>query len=291
MLNQIKGIPIAKVNDKIIYLSSPNQDVKELFSKKYKEQLKKLKPKQKEILINSLQNKTPPLDKSLIKLYEEGLKDIEQKGFNMIKSKQKVQVLPRKDLCEKIYISGVSGSGKSTYTGKYIKEFKKMFKNDEIFVFSSVSSDSAFDKYDPVRIPIDDDLLNEPFHITDFEDSLTIFDDTDTIREKNYRNVVNDIKAEMIEIGRHYKARCIITSHMISDYRNTRQILNECTSITFFPKSSGQYHIKNYLKTHAGLDKEQINRILKLPSRWITIYRTYPSYIVWENGLSILSEF
>lgn len=78
---------------------------------------------------------------------------------------------------------------------------------------------------------------------------------------------------------------------MISNYRSTRQILNEATSITFFPKSSGTYHIKNYLKTYAGLDKSQIQKILKISSRWITIYRTYPSYIVWEHGISILADF
>ena len=212
-------------------------------------------------------------------------------GDNLIKTTTKIQVLPRKDIVEKVYISGVSGSGKSTYTGKYIKEFKKIFKKDEIFIFSSVEKDEALDKYKIIRIPIDEDLIEEPLEIQDFENSLTIFDDTDTIKNKVFRNIINSIKAEIIEIGRHYKARCIITSHMLSNYRETRQILNEATSVTFFPKSSGVYHIKNFLKTHAGLDKEQIDRVLKLPSRWVTIYRTYPSYIVWEHGIAILSLF
>ena len=210
--------------------------------------------------------------------------------FNEMKFKNKIQVLPRKDICEKLYISAPSGAGKSTYTGHYLKMFKKMFKNDSIYCFSSVNQDKALDKYIDERIPIDDDLINDPLNITDFEDSITIYDDTDTIRNKQYRAIVNGIKAEMIEIGRHYNARCIITSHLISNYKETRQILNECTSITFFPKASGTYHIKQYLKTHAGLDKNQIEKILKINSRWISLYRPYPQYIVWETGLCVLSE-
>jgi len=291
MLSYNKGVAIAKCGDKIIYLNSDSQDVKTKLSDSFKDELKKISIKERREVIQSLQDKTPPSEKKLLKLYEHGIKDLTEKGFSEIKCKEKMQVLPRRDLVEKLYISGVSGSGKSTYTGKYIKEFKKIFKNDEIFVFSSVSQDEAFDKYNPIRIPIDEDLINDPLSIQDFENSLTIFDDTDTIRNKIYRNIVNGIKAEQIEIGRHYNARCIITSHMISNFHSTRQILNEATSITFFPKSSGTYHIKNYLKSYAGLDKGQISRILKLPSRWITIYRTFPSYIVWEHGLSILSDF
>lgn len=291
MLNYNKGVAIAKCGDKIIYLNCDGQDVKNKLSNSFKDKLKKLSIKERREIIKNLQEKTSPEDKLLLKIYEEGIKDLEEKGFSTIKCKKKIQVLPRLDIVEKLYISGVSGSGKSTYTGKYISEFKKMFKNDEIFIFSSVNQDKALDKYNPIRIPIDDDLIDDPLIIQDFENSLTIFDDTDTIRNKNYRKAVNDIKAEMIEIGRHYNARCIITSHIINNFHSTRQILNEATSITFFPKSSGTYHIKNYLKTYAGIDKKQIERVLKLPSHWITLYRTYPSYIVWEYGISILSDF
>lgn len=290
MLSLIKGIPIARAGENVIYLNAGS--VSDRLSKDFKTKLSKLTRSEKKNVIESIECRSPPEGNKLFKLYEAGIKDLNAgKSVNSIKTKKKIQVLPRKDLVEKLYISGVSGSGKSTYTGGYIKEFKKMFPNDEIFVFSSVSKDAAFDKYNPVRIPIDMELIEDPLNIHDFENSLTIFDDTDTIKNKQYRDSVNDIKAEMIEIGRHNKARCIITSHIISNYKSTRQILNEATSVSFFPKAGGVYHIKNFLKTHVGLDKNQIERVLNLPSRWVTIYRTYPSYIVWENGIVIMSEF
>ena len=291
MLSFKKGVPIARIDNKIIHLRIYDNIYKYL-SKEYKNKIKKLSPKDKKKLLSSLKNNLEPLEHNLKKLFQDGITDLnDPSGFNKLETKRKIQVLPRDDLVEKIYVSGVSGSGKSTYIGHYIKEFKKIFKKDEIFIFSSVNEDKAFDKYNPIRIPIDETLITEPFIITDFEESLSIFDDTDTIRNKEYRNIVNGIKAEIIEIGRHYESRIIVSSHMISNFHQTRQILNECTSITFFPKASGVYHIKNYLKTNAGLDKNQIERVLKLNSRWVTIYRTYPSYIVWERGISIMAEF
>lgn len=210
--------------------------------------------------------------------------------FDKLETKEKIQVLPRKDIIEKLYISGVSGSGKSTYIGKYLKEFKKIgkFKNNPIYLFSSVSQDKVLDKYDPIRVPIDESLIEEPIEIDEFEDSITIFDDTNTIRNINYRKAVELVQGEIIEIGRHYNARIIVTTHMLSNWKQTRQILNEATSVTVFPKASGTYHIKNFLKTHCGLDKKKIERILNLPSRWLTVYRTYPNYIMWENGISSL---
>ena len=40
-----------------------------------------------------------------------------------------------------------------------------------------------------------------------------------------------------------------------------------------------------------GLDKQQIQKIRKLPSRFITITRTYPSVVFWEKGISLLENF
>lgn len=296
MFNYKFGSPIATYNDKTIYLTNESFNPEKDLSKDFKKRHSDLSLSDIRILYKSLREDKEPKQKKLLKVFEEAKEEknkrVSENSFASLKLKTgKIQVLPRKDIVEKLYISGVSGSGKSTYTGKYLQEFVKLFPDDNVFIFSSVPEDKPLDKVDPVRISIDEELLEDPLSIEDFSNSITVFDDTDTIKNKLYRNVVNDIKAEMIEIGRHYNARCIITSHIISNYRQTRQILNEATSVTFFPKSGGVYHIKNFLKTYCGLDKNQISNVLKLPSRWVTIYRTYPSYIVWEKGICLLSDF
>jgi len=229
----------------------------------------------------------------LKKIYNDAIDDLkDDHAFDCLKLKKgKIQPLPRKNICEKLYVAGVSGSGKSTYTGKWLKEFKKIFKDSDLILFSSVVEDEALDKFEPVRVDIDESLLTDPLSIQDLHNSCVVFDDTNTIRQTPLRKAVEAVQAEVIEIGRHYDTRCIVTSHILQNYKQTRQILNESTSVTFFPKASGTIHIKNFLFNYAGLEKDQINRVLKLPSRWVTLYRTYPSYIVWEKGLCLLSEF
>lgn len=208
------------------------------------------------------------------------------KGQNEIKIKDGIlQPMPNKNVVEKIYITAPSGAGKSTFTGKWIGEYTKMFKDNEIFLFSSINHDRVLDKHDPCRIILDNDLLNDPIEPEELQDSLVIFDDTDTIRDRNMKLFLENLRDHILEVGRHFNIRTLITSHLLSNYSSTRRILNEATGVVVFPKSgSGTYHIKNFLKTYCGFDKEQIKKFVNLPSRWVMVYRSYPQYVIHEKG-------
>ena len=193
--------------------------------------------------------------------------------------------LPNKDVVEKIYISAPSGAGKSYWSGQWIKEYKKMFKDSDIFLFSSIAHDIALDKYDPVRITLDEDLIQDPIQPSEIEDSLTVFDDIDTLRNARLKASITGLRDWLLEQGRHFNIRMLITSHLLSNYKSTRQVLNEATAVVVFPKSgSGTYHIKNFLKTYCGFDKDQKKKFINLPSRWVAIYRSYPMYVIYEKG-------
>lgn len=197
----------------------------------------------------------------------------------------KLLPMPNRDVVEKIYISAPSGAGKSTWCGKWIKEYTKMFPEDDIFLFSSIKKDKALDVHKPTRITLDDDLIADPIQPEEIPNSLTIFDDTDTIRDKKLNVSLMIFRDWLLEQGRHFNIRMLITSHLLSNYMTTRRILNEATATVVFPRSgSGTYHIKNFLKTYCGLDKREIKKFLNLPSRWVAIYRSYPQYVIYERG-------
>ena len=197
----------------------------------------------------------------------------------------KLQPLPNRSIIEKVYISAPSGAGKSTYAGKWLGEFAKMFKEDDIYLFSSITKDKALDKHDPTRITLDNELLNDPIEPDEIPNSLVIFDDVDTIRDNRMRRYMETLRDHILEVGRHFNIRMLITSHLLSNYTATRRILNEATSVVVFPRSgSGSYHIKTFLKTYCGFDKDQTKKFLNLPSRWIAIYRSYPQYVIYEKG-------
>jgi hypothetical protein len=198
----------------------------------------------------------------------------------------KIVPLPKKNIVDKIYICGVSGSGKSSYIGEYMKQYKKMFRDSDIYLYSSIEEDKVLDKHNPIRIDISDieNIQIEPF---EFENSLVIFDDTNTIKDKEINNAVMSEKDWLLEQGRHFNIRLCISSHLIYDGHNTRRTLNEATQVVIFPKSSGLYQIKQFLKNYCGYERDEITNIINLKSRWVCINRTYPQYIIYDKGIYI----
>ena len=226
-----------------------------------------------------------------IYLIEKNYDDTESKDDNIeiiLPKGSKMVPLPNTDIVERLYVTAPSGAGKSTYAGNWLSEYKDIYKDDDIFIFSSVNSDKALDKYDPIRIPIDKSILEEPLDINDYVESVIVFDDTDTIQNKKIRDAIGAFRDFLLEQGRHGDISMIVTSHVMMNYKSTVRILNECTSITFFPKHASPHHIKKWLKERGGVNKKQIKKILNLPSRWVTFYKTYPKYVVYEKGAFLI---
>lgn len=229
----------------------------------------------------------------------EGLDDVIEKTNKVFNDRKKKEIVihdgtlipvPDKKLDREVnYIAGPSGSGKSTYVSKYAEEYKKMYPKNDITVFSRLAKDKAIDKLKPQRVMIDEELLEDPIDAQEeLADSCCIFDDIDTIRNKELREAVQETRDDILETGRHAKITCLCTSHQLMNYSKTRTLLNESTSCTFFPKSGSTYHIKRFLKEYCGLDRKDIQKILNLPSRWVMIHKSYPQYVVYQQGAYLL---
>ena len=189
---------------------------------------------------------------------------------------------------EILYITGPSGSGKSTYTRKYLEQYKKKYKNRPIYLFSSLPSDESLDKVGPKRVKLDETLHTDPIKVDELSESICIFDDIDVISEKKIREAVYDILNQVLEIGRHYKIHCVVTNHLPTNGKETRRILNEAHTVTYFPHSAGG-KIKYMLEEYVGLDKKQIAYLKKQNSRWATIYKNYPQCYVVEREIGLLN--
>jgi hypothetical protein len=190
-----------------------------------------------------------------------------------------------------LYITGASGSGKSYYTKMYCDEFKRIFPKREVFLFSSLTDDSSIDKIKGLkRIKLGEDFLNDDLTAEDFKDSLVIFDDTDCLTDKKLKLKVNGVLNSILETGRHYNCYCIYTSHLPCAGNDTKRILNESHSITFFPHSLGGRSLKYLLESYLGLDKVQIKKIKNLKSRWVTVLKTYPQVVISEKDVYTISS-
>ena len=189
---------------------------------------------------------------------------------------------------EILYITGPSGSGKSTYTRKYLEQYKKKFKNRPIYLFSSLPSDESLDKVQPKRIKLDETIHTDPIAVEELKESICIFDDIDVISDKKIREGVYTILNQVLEIGRHYKIHCVVTNHLPTNGKDTRRILNEAHTVTYFPHSAGG-KIKYMLEEYVGLDKKQIAYMKRQNSRACTIFKNYPQCYLLEHEIGLLN--
>jgi hypothetical protein len=222
------------------------------------------------------------------------IKELDNEGFKemkLVKESQHFQVIPNKDTERNIhYVTGASGSGKSFWTKNYIEQYHKMFPKRNVYIFSALNEDKTLDKLKYLkRIKLEGDFLTDTIDVQIFKDSMVVFDDTDTIDNKFIRQKVYSILGQVLQTGRHYNISCIYTSHLATDKNNTKLILAETHSVTIFPTGLGGRSIKYLLEQYFGLDKIQIQRIKRLKSRWVTIYKTYPMCVISEKECYLLN--
>jgi hypothetical protein len=197
---------------------------------------------------------------------------------------------------EQLYISGPNGSGKTYYVAKYLELFRSLYPEKSIYLFSDVKQDPLLDKIKCVeRInlersddPDKPDILEDPITPEDLKDSLVVFDDIDSISDKDIMKAVNSLKDKLLKTSRHNNIYVIVTNHLSCDYKQTRTVINECKSITIFPKSGASNQITRMCKDYCGLTKSQIEMVFSLPSRWVTIHKNYPVYVTYDHGVTLL---
>ena len=208
-----------------------------------------------------------------------------KEGFNF-------QIIPNLNRERDIlYISGMSGSGKSFFTKQYILEYKKYYKKNFIYLISYLDYDESLKDVEKLikRINIHDkDFTNEELELNDFENSLVILDDIEMISDKKLKNFILSFFKKILQLGRHWKISAIWANHEVNNSHETKNILTECNSITIFPKTMGTMKIQYLLNNYFGLSKEEINKIKNLKSRSVTIMRSYPRLIIANQDIFII---
>ena len=152
-----------------------------------------------------------------------------------------------------LYICAPNQAGKTTYLAEYVKWFKKIYPKKKIYLFSSHAEDPILEKFNPIRIEIDEDLIENKISPEMLDNSFVIFDDIDKIRNKKVKKEVYEMIEEILVNGAHNHLNIAVTHHLMTNYKETRIILNESSSITFFPKGGSSQQIRYTLKNYYGL--------------------------------------
>lgn len=216
------------------------------------------------------------------------VKGVSQLNINDEGVMRPVPNIKTREVC---YVAGPSGSGKSTWASEYIKLYKKMFPEAYFHLVSRVNDDPVLDKMDPIRIDLNELLEDDVDCLEDMDEyDCILFDDCDTIQDIEVKKAVSALKNDILETGRHKNITCLITSHLINgnDRKDSRTILNECHNLTVFPKAGGAWGINYALKNYIGMPPKKIEEIMDLPSRWVTIGKMAPQYVLHEKGAYLL---
>ena len=202
------------------------------------------------------------------------------------------EFLPVPDIKQRdcLYLAGPSGSGKSTYASLYIEQLKKIYPNMKFYIFSIKPKDDVLDKLNPLRIPLTNKLIENPIELEELKNSIVLFDDIDTLHDRDISKELQKLRDNLLEVGRDQNIYVISTGHQVTDYKKTRILLNEAKCITIFPDSGVSYGINRLLKTYIGLSQEQITYIKKLKSRWVTICTKCPNYVLSQHEMFLLND-
>jgi hypothetical protein len=248
---------------------------------------KKLPVKERNKLERALKQQQEPLDEYLLGKYHKVNNKLNEKLKKEFDLSTGVMVPLPSDESERIYIAAMTGAGKSCLAAMYGYEFKNKFPKKQIYLFSKHEKEKAYKNVLHKEILCDDEMLLEPIDIKLFSNSLLIFDDCDNIQDKEVSKNMTKFINDIITAGRKYGIYCVILGHQLMNYKETRNILNECNRIVFF-KTGSVYHITRYLKVYCGLDPFTIKKIIALKSRWSMISQSVPSYVLHEHGLFIV---
>lgn len=296
------GDPIGhiKKKSKVIYVNRESKKKEETFDDEILENIisnyiqnmnVRINFKQIEELKTALLNQEEPYNETLRKLYKIANLQIDNSREReiMIKDAEVEPIINPNVERQVFYVSGMSGSGKSTYVNKIINSYVKFFKNNKVYLFSNKEEDTSYTNKNIIRVKLDEELLYEPITLDEIRDSIVIFDDIEGVPNKKIMNELDRLRDVILQQGRSYKVYFCYVSHLANNYKQTRTILNECHSITIFPAMTTAYSLKYLLEKYFGFGKDDIKKLLSLDSRWITIFKLPCLFVLHENGCYFLN--
>ena len=226
------------------------------------------------------------------------------------------------DEANRLVVSGPSLCGKTYFTRQFAEDYYEKYKdkghkvilftgiprhNDKVFACdqcrdmdqelegkSSKVKKANRSNYDcfcskVYRIRCDESLLEDPIDQKELHNSLCIFDDTDRITNKDVGRALNDLRDILMCSGRHENIDLVSISQILMDGKKTKTALTNAFATVLFPVSGGRYQSVNYLKKYMSLEKDAIDKIINLPTRWALINGAAPMYCLHQKGCFMLS--
>ncbi len=194
---------------------------------------------------------------------------------------------------DRCYITGETGSGKSTFVKAYVQKFMKKFPKAKMYLFSSKDEDKQLDSIKSIeRVKVDDDILTNPYNLKELtmgkKPTLVIFDDIEDFKNAKINKEVARLRDEILRNGRSYGIYCLYCNHNPCDYKNTRNQIFESNKIIIFPKRAGDGSYTYLLEKKLNLSKDTIKKISSLNSSFVCINKNIPKSIISDKYIFLV---
>lgn len=258
---------------------------------KYLKLDKKLRQSEIDMMKRKYQGDKVELPDKFIRKYEDADEFVENSLKKELDYGLNTEIFPIiEDESYRMYVSGLSGSGKSHFLAQFLKHNKPTMEGSGIFLFSPIENDKALSSLkNLIHLNLDEveGELKRDMEVEDIpEGSVVIFDDVESFPKyiaKKYMEL-RDIIAER---GRHRKISLMSVSHNATNGNATKVQIRESQYWVLFPKFNAR-DTRNLLKVYGGLDKAEIDRLMNLNTRWLLYRKSVPKYAVGQHGVIAL---
>jgi hypothetical protein len=193
----------------------------------------------------------------------------------------------------RIFVSGTSGSGKSYMTAVLANDFVKTNPKRNIALFSATDYDKNFEglykRKKFKKIKLDGGLLEEPIDVEkELADCLVIMDDFEQHSDPLLVDEICRLRKNCLNVGRKHNMFSIVVRQMLLDNNKTKDLHNGVHSHIIFPHSASRFQAQNWLDRYMKMKDAEVQRIMKLPSRWVQIQQATPSFVLHDKGAFLI---
>ena len=188
-----------------------------------------------------------------------------------------------------IYSAGKSGTGKTVAMAGLLRRFAAMYPSRPIYGVCKTpfERDPAFRGVPIKQLPLDFFRHGELDMDKAFgrDGCFVLFDDWDSLDPADLKAVQHAIQ-DILNVGRKMQISCGVTSHLLTNYNQTRGIIHEADYVMLFPKKTMQQSL-TYLCSKIGVPKEVSLRLREL-GRWVVLHTGDPNFVLSEHAIEAM---
>ena len=190
-----------------------------------------------------------------------------------------------------VWIGGPSGCGKSTVMRNFAERYRAMWPDRTIMLVTKLDEDdpSLPTKTKPLNIQRVRlaSLVDTPMTTEELTECLVLLDDVEGL-PKDQEAAVQELADRIANRGRHWVTSMVYSSHLLTNYKTTRNLLGECHYYVVYPSFTSAMQLNRLLGAYAGMDKHEIDAVRALRSRWVAVRRTFPGLVTYASGCYLM---